>query len=113
MRGLLERCREWGAITLISKLGIKKAYETVSRAAISRMFEDRQVLHWLRGAYWRLYLDRQLCFRPADWTVAFETFALRRMPQGSPSVAILAQAVSVQGCLWFAGVRAITAIMAF
>lgn len=93
LRCVLERRREWGHSSFLAKLGISKAYDIVGWSAISRVFAERHLPEWLRSAYWRRHLDRQLGFRTADGTIAFRTVALRGMPQGSPECPMLYTAI--------------------
>lgn len=78
------RRTEWGLSTVIAKLDISKAYDTVTHDAIQECFDRRGLPIPLQAAYWRDHLHRSLLFRTSDGLTAFTVKPGRGKPPGAP-----------------------------
>lgn len=84
MRVIIERRLEWGYPTVLTKLDIAKAYDSVDWMAIAWMLERRQLLAHLRSADSLMHQERLLKSRIGDGIAQFELQLRRDMPQGAP-----------------------------
>lgn len=66
MRHLLSARSEWGLSTVIAKIDIAKAYDTLEHAAIHTSFERQGMPAPLQAAYWRCHAGRVLHFSSSD-----------------------------------------------
>lgn len=93
VRLLFEKRRAWGLPSLLAKLDIAKAYDTVSWEVIDWLFERREMPHQLRSMYRRMHVRRTLTFHVAGGSVTFDIVPVRGMPQGAP------ESPAVHACL--------------
>lgn len=82
-RTLVERRSEWDLPTFMSKLDMRKAYDTVAWCAIDWLFERGQLPMHLQCAYWRMHCGRVLHFHTVDGTIHFSVAPTGGMPQGA------------------------------
>lgn len=85
-RHALTRRSEWGLTTVVAKLDISKAYDTITHDAIQECFDRRGPPLPLQAAYWREHINRTLHSRTSDGLMAFTVSPGRGMPPRRPGV---------------------------
>lgn len=84
MRHLLSARSEWGHPTVIAKIDVAKAQDTLEHSAIHNSFQRRGMPAPLQAAYWRCHAGRVLHFCSSDGGIKFSARPTRGVPQGSP-----------------------------